>query len=240
MWRSLWIFLALAILSGCSTSTDTTFPTNSTTNLTDWYPTSKDFWAEYVIDSTMYLRDFQDTVTFIRNSQFYHREEIRDTIIKEDSLVQWMVRAERKKLITDPYTLFRNYSLTKSPELILKNEDNIRFVKIQAPIRDGMKWLGNRFIDTSTTKIYEGWNYTYQNINKPFQVDAHRFDTTLTVIQIADSNAIEKKLVYEVYAKGVGLVYSEFSLLEKQDGAAPWTLPENGYTIRKRIVNWKR
>ncbi|MFN5847364.1 MAG: hypothetical protein ACK43K_02630, partial [Chitinophagales bacterium] len=71
-------------------------------------------------------------------------------------------------------------------------------------------------------------------------ISSIKFDSTVTVLQHLDVNAIEKTHFYEVYTKNIGLVYAEYNKLEKQNANNGWDKPENGYTVVVKVIDWKR
>ena len=40
--------------------------------------------------------------------------------------------------------------------------------------------------------------------------------------------------------KGVGMIFSERNKLEKQNVSNFWDMPENGYSIVTKVIDWKR
>jgi hypothetical protein len=239
MIRLIGLSIIFSFTLSCSPNLDTSNPPEIENNPSEWYPKTLGFWTEYSIDSTTYRLQQGDTQVIISNSTSYFREEIEDSIPSFDTPRQFRIRASWKRSMTDNFQFYRYYSLLATSSYIVKNIDNQRYVKLQAPIRNELSWKGHRMLD-SVSPIFSNWNYTYTKVNEPLTKSSNYFDKTITVIQIADSNAIEYRYSMEVYAKDIGLVYSELSILEKQNGANPWSKPENGYTIRKKITNWKR
>jgi len=239
MIRLLGLCIIVGFALSCSSDIDTTVPTETENNLTNWYPTTIGFWTEYSIDSTTYRLQQGDTQVIISNSTSYFREEIEDSVPPFDTPHQFRIRASWKRSTVDNFQFHRYYSIMPNSSYLVKNMDNQHYVKLQVPIRNEFSWKGHRMLD-STSPIFYNWNYTYSKVNEPTTIASNYFDKTITVIQIADSNAIEFRYSKEIYAKNIGLIYSELSILEKQNGANPWSKPENGYTIRKRIINWKR
>ena len=239
MIRLIGLSIIFSFTLSCSPNLDTSNPPEIENNPSEWYPKTLGFWTEYSIDSTTYRLQQGDTQVIISNSTSYFREEIEDSIPSFDTPRQFRIRASWKRSMTDNFQFYRYYSLLATSSYIVKNIDNQRYVKLQAPIRNELSWKGHRMLD-SVSPIFSNWNYTYTKVNEPITISSNYFDKTITVIQIADSNAIEYRYSMEVYAKDIGLVYSELSILEKQNGANPWSKPENGYTIRKKITNWKR
>jgi len=96
-------------------------------------------------------------------------------------------------------------------------------MRLRFPIREGFQWKGHSFIDASsinsTVRYLADWNYTYQDVEKPYKVFSKTFDSTVTVMQRDEtipegpfSPTAYKQRNYgiEVYGKGVGLLYKDF------------------------------
>jgi uncharacterized protein YegJ (DUF2314 family) len=84
------------------------------------------------------------------------------------------------------------------------------------------------------------WTYIYKNVNQPITVFGNTFAQSTLIQKANDENAIEKLWVYDYYANNLGLVYALESNLKKQNVLNDWTQPENGYTITKQIIDWKK
>ena len=118
-------------------------------------------------------------------------------------------------------------------------ENNNRFLKLKGPVRDGLSWKGNSYIDTysinSTVKYLADWDYTYENVNQPMTLGTFRLDSTLqinerneTIGNVSDPNSYsEINFGQENYAKGIGLIYRNFLHIEYQ----PPTPGRGGYRI---------
>ena len=101
-------------------------------------------------------------------------------------------------------------------------ENNQRFIKLKAPLRNFYKWRGNAFIDTysinSEVKYLDDWEYTYDSVNVQLKVGTFTLDSTLRVDQRDEviGNPNDRNSYSEInygmekYAKGIGLVYRKF------------------------------
>lgn len=238
MYKLVFICWILACLS-CEKRLDTFISAPSVT-YSSFYPVSIGHWISYQVDSIRYIKSSLDPEPIITKSSYYILEEIVDTLEGFGTPTQYQIRVSIRKSLSDPWVFLRNNSLQLLSNEITKNESNLRFSKLHSPISATISWKGNKYIDTSVNKLFADWNYRYIDLFIPRQVSSHSFDTTITVLQYLDSNVIEKTHFYEVYAKGVGMVYSENHKLEKQNLDNFWDKPENGYSIITKVVDWKR
>jgi uncharacterized protein YegJ (DUF2314 family) len=121
------------------------------------------------------------------------------------------------------------------------NRNNVQFINLVFPISENTTWKGNQLIQTTDDLAYmSDWTYIYKNVNQPITVFSNTFAQSTLIQKANDENAIEKLWVYDYYANNVGLVYALESNLKKQNVLNDWTQPENGYTITKQIIDWKK
>lgn len=99
-----------------------------------------------------------------------------------------------------------------------KIEENIRLVKMIYPVSEGMTWDGNAF------NVFDQQDYTYLDVDVPFNNGIFTFDSTVTVEQLNDTNMIEHYYFSETYARNIGMVAKkEFSIesLKSMDSGCP-------------------
>lgn len=233
------LFLLLVSVWSCNKVPDT-FVSESPITYYNYYPSSIGFWIDYQVDSTRYIKSNLDPAPIITKSTTYFRELIEDTLRGFDTPYQYKVKVLTRKSLSEPWVFLRNHSMQPVSDHLTKNENNLRFIKLHSPINSSISWKGNRYIDTSIKQVYGDWNYRYIDLFQPKTLASFQFDTTITVLQYLDSNVIEKTHFFEIYAKGVGMVYSERHKLEKQNVENFWDKPENGYSIITKVIDWKR
>lgn len=125
-------------------------------------------------------------------------------------------------------------------------ENNLRYIKLLQPIRDGYTWKGNKYIDTysinSDQKYLDDWDYTYTDTHQPRTIGTFNFDSTVTVEQRDDSLGLpltpqtqyaEKNFGKEIYAAKVGMVYRNFIHYEFQRVSNSYT----GYGVTYTIID---
>lgn len=170
-----------------------------------YFPYTPGDFRIYQVDST-YYDDFYDTV----KTYSFHLKEVYESYFY-DSGNRQCIRIERWVKMTDTTDwLLRDvwYScLTNSYAERL--EENVRYTRLAFPVRRSTSWDGNAF-NVLDEQIYE-----YDNIDDAFALGLLNFDSTTTVIQAVSSNLIQDINQYEMYARGVGLVYKKYRDVEK-------------------------
>ena len=99
---------------------------------------------------------------------------------------------------------------------MIRNENNLRFVKLVSPPLNDVQWDGNVYLgglddlpyDEECNRLiyYEGWDYIYSNVNENYSIPDFDFENTITVEQFGDSNLIWFDYAKEIYALDVGMV----------------------------------
>jgi hypothetical protein len=232
-------FILVVTLSSCEKVLDK-FTLEEVNSYDSYYPVNIGYWIDYRVDSTSYVKSGLDPQPIVTETTGFIRELIEDTIIGFDTPVQYKVKVFSRKSLSDPWVFQKNKSIQPHANFITQNESNLRLIKLYSPINPTVSWKGNKFIDTSITKLYADWDYRYIDLFQSKTILSIRFDSTITVLQYLDTNAIEKTHFFETYAPRVGLIYAEYHKLEKQNVLNSWNNPENGYTIVRRVIDWKR
>jgi len=125
-------------------------------------------------------------------------------------------------------------------------ENNMRFIKLKAPVRNGYTWKGNSYIDLGTDYRYlEDWDYTYDSVNVSATIGSFTLDSTLKVDQRdevigipTDPNSYsEINRSNEKYAKGIGLVYRDFLHVEYQPPTPGRGAYRIGYGVRLTMID---
>jgi hypothetical protein len=129
--------------------------------------------------------------------------------------------------------------MVKTERNVEKIEDNIRYIKLTFPVIINNTWQGNKYVETkpsfmnlrfNSTYSFD-WTYEIKGVNQNYTfTDAGNTltsDSTLTVLQAADSSLIQKVYSFEKYAKNIGMVYKEFWRLDAQIN--PDSIPQQNY-----------
>ncbi|WP_315817436.1 hypothetical protein [Paraflavitalea speifideaquila] len=89
------------------------------------------------------------------------------------------------------------YEVIEGDNIVEVNENNLRFLKMQGPVKEGRSWKGNGYLpeepykqfDFSITEGMEFWEYTYEEFGAA-ELNGKAYDNTITITQINDSTDV--------------------------------------------------
>lgn len=85
----------------------------------------------------------------------------------------------------------------------IRTENGRDFVRLVLPVANQLSWDGNRYNQLGRDE------YTIRNAGQPYRVQDKVFGETVTVSTQLDSTLISVKKRIDVYARQVGLIYTE-------------------------------
>ncbi len=237
------VIMLLFALYSCKKETETL----QTALLTDYFPLEVGKTFLYRLDSTvpasfgtaLVVKSYQakDTVesTFTDNEgRLSYRifRFIRDTA----GLQSWSFRA--------------TFVATPTDQWIEYVDNNLRFLKLHAPVTEGYLWLAHSFIDTkslnTTVGYLDEWEYEYRNVGSEYTVFNTTYDSTVTVYQQDETtpegpfdpaNYYQLNKASEVYAKGIGLIYKEFLHWTWQTTPPPSKYEDGSYGVKLSLIS---
>ena len=212
----------------------------------EYFPTDSNTYIIYQVDSVLYssfATDGQDSVS-------WEVKEVWDTQFEDlqQKKARTLLRYQRPTGSNTDWASITPtvwYAVQDSGRAE-RMEGEERWVKLVFPIRDGATWDGSAYINTTdpTLTAYDGWKFTYSNINQPETINGQLFPETITVERSNDDeNLVEKKLYKEIYAKGIGSVYKEEWVLNLGGNDITTPLPwpqraERGYTTTNKVLTY--
>ncbi|MEP7142573.1 MAG: hypothetical protein ABI707_06875 [Ferruginibacter sp.] len=236
-------FLTILVLNACKKQTEDF----ASATIEDYSPLVVGKFITYQLDTFKYLPfSLQDiTVT-------YQIKYVTDALITDNlerpayRIIRYIRKTAQGAWVPD--NTFTAVNTGSSLEFI---ENNLRFLKLKLPIRDGYSWKGNSYIDTyslnSDVRYLDDWDYTYEGLNEPLILGSIQLDSTLKVSERdevignpADVNSYsEKNFSAEVYAKGIGLVYRKFLHTEFQPATPglPSSYSDGSYGITLTMID---
>jgi len=223
---------ALTVFSACKKKVDDF----STPPLGDYYPLTVGKYITYNLDSIVYYSNFGTSAT-IKSYQVKHVVDAQITDASGRPAYR-IIRYIRPVggVTWNPDNTFMAVPTATNIEFV---ENNLRFIKLQSPIRQDFTWKGNAYINTtslsSTLKYLGDWDYTYDSMNVKTNLGALTVDSTIKVAEIDNQTTIDRTYSVEKYAKGIGLVYRSF--LYWNNGTANGRYTDNSYGVVMKMID---
>ena len=215
-------------------------------SVNDYSPMQVGKYITYNLDSTLYINFGQKDTVISYQVQDVVDAQMTDNLGRPAYRI---IRYIRKDTSDDwqPNNTFLVVPTGKSIEYV---ENNLRFLKLEMPVKQDFSWKGNSYIDTyslaSDLQYLDDWDYIYDSIDAPIMINSLSFDSTIKVTErdeflgqdpaIAGTQYAEKTYAEEKYAKGVGLIYREFLHWEYQGGQTGVPGYFVGYGIKLSIT----
>lgn len=201
----------------------------TTTSVNAYFPLQVGKLIIYDLDSTVFTNFNQTETVRHYQAQYKVQDSTTDNLGREGYTIYRYLRSDS----TQDWTMDNVFTVFPTDNLVECIQDNLRFIKLAAPVENGFSWKGNSYLAFDPYRSYvfanpafmEDWEYTYDDVNKPLTVGTQTFDSTVTVLEVADSTGdpkvpgteyAEKTFSIEKYAKGVGLIYKDFIHWEYQ------------------------
>jgi hypothetical protein len=186
-------FFLLAALAGCS-------PTEPRPEALGYayFPLETGAFLEYDATETQYALTGPPTT---RTYQI--REVVGEAQPDATGAPTFRLERYRRAGDTQPWRIDSVWTARQTPELALRTENNLPFVKLIFPLAEGQRWDGNALNGRGPDP------YELRELHRPRAVGAQTFDRTLTVVQQNDSTLVSLDRRTEIYAEAVGLVYRE-------------------------------
>ena len=163
------------------------------------------FFYPNVGQSVIYdVEDTQYELTGKFMVKTYQLKEINVLVFKDlDGKEAFKIERYRRENETQKWTIDSVFMAKKEIDKALKSENNVTYVKIYFPIKEGLKWNGNAY------NSFGNDTYELKKINQSFQTNGQKFENTFSVVQQNDSTLVDLKRRIEVYAENIGMIYQE-------------------------------
>jgi hypothetical protein len=244
------IFLVVVVAIACNKQ-DASL---NSTQLGEYMPLQTGKYIHYRLDSMRFI-DFGQRDTIVS----YDAKDVVDGELT-DNLGRQTFRIVRylrdvNSTNEEDYIAKLTYFVTPSRESVEVQEENLKFQKLRLPVNNGYNWHGNSFLPpTPYFELYQFsndedinvWDYTYMNVNEPSIVNDNVYDSTVTILQVADSSNVPiefpEGLAYrnywtETYAKNIGLIYKEVVMWEYQPPNSGNPGFRSGFGITMSIID---
>ncbi len=228
--KCIFLFLLIIIIASCKKEK---LESADSLQYRDYFPLQTGTWIEYSTDSVVHL-ETDDALEIDTAIRYYHsqiREEVDTPFTDAENQTAYVITRYWRSNDTLPWALTNVWTAKTTPYSAQKVEDNIRFIKMEFPIKSSSAWNGNAF------NTYPEENYSYEDLYQPASFGALTFDSTVTVLQNDFESLINKIYKKEIYAAHVGMIYKQ------QDSVNTVTTPNgtvilNGTEIKYTITDY--
>ena len=202
----------------------------------------------YQVDSVIY--DITQSGTEQIFSTAFIKEEIVETFTDNTGRQVYRIERYYRQDETNPWEIKDVWTAGVRNNQAERTEENLRFIKMVFPLREGTIWNGNLFIDETTIipiageslEVYKNWEYEVIGVGVPDEIRGIVYDEVATMTQANNENLIEYRYSLEKYAKNIGLIYKEMKILDTQCIDAcegqPWEdKAEKGFILRQFLIS---
>lgn len=175
----------------------------------DFFPLQVGKYWIYQVDSIVY----DDEGLKVDTTHLFFREEIKDWRLNSSGDTTFICeRFESYDSIN--WNIKEVFSLERTRTQALRTENNLRFIKMIFPIHRNERWDGHRFFDPTfnvpiageNMQVFLDWEYRYTDVQNDI----------ITISQADYDNNINLRKAEEQYARGIGLVQRNWSILYTQ------------------------
>lgn len=212
----------LAIVVGISCTKETE-PVDESTFGYDFFPVTKGKSWIYASDSIIYDNGGTKIDTFVS----FIKEEIGDSFIDEAGNTVYKLNRYFRRNPTDVWSRTNTWTTYTDRTRAIRTEENLKFVKLVFPLKKGLRWDGNVFLDEDikidvageSIEAYKNWKHKIEEINEKFSFKGSDA-VAVKVNLVDDASIIDRRKVTEYYGKGIGLLKKEMIILDS-DGSRP-------------------
>ncbi|MBL0357432.1 MAG: hypothetical protein IPP72_11350 [Chitinophagaceae bacterium] len=231
--------LAALFFSACKKETEEL----KTAAISEYVPLQVGKYITYQLDSFRYLPFSTQGITITYQVKFLVDAEITDNLGRPAYRIVRHIRLTE----AEPWVPDNTFSAVNTGTGFEFIDNNLRFLKLKEPVKNGYTWKGNSFINTSSQysdfRFLDGWDYAYDSLDAPLTLGAINLDSTVKIAQRDEiignpddpGSYSEQNYGVEYYAKGIGLVYKRFFHSEYQPptsgGSGYYSDASKGFTL---------
>ncbi|WP_018623126.1 hypothetical protein [Spirosoma luteum] len=131
------------------------------------------------------------------------KERIGDSYTDVTGQTAYRLSRYRRTTVNQPWQADSIWAVRLVNNEAIRTENGRDFVRLTGPVADQLNWDSNRYNQLGRD------DYTIRNAGQPYRVQDKVFDETVTVLNQLDSTLISVKKRIDVYARQVGLIYTE-------------------------------
>lgn len=212
--------LAVVVILSCNKETQ---PVDESTFGYDFFPITKGKSWIYASDSIIYDNGGTKIDTF---SSFI-KEEVGDSFVDETGITVYKLNRFFKRNANDIWSRTNTWTTYTDKTRAIRTEENLKFIKLVFPLKKGLRWDGNVFLDEDikidvageSIEAYKNWKHKIEEIDENFNFNGTDVKS-VRVNLVDDASIIDRRKVTEYYGQGIGLLKKEMIILDS-DGSRP-------------------
>ncbi len=209
-----------------------------------YYPTKPGAFWEYQMDSIIY----DDQGSTIIETTSFHKETIVDQYLNANGDSTFVIEISYKKDSSSNYVPKRQWIIEKTPQQLIRTEENLSFKKLVFPMTLDQEWESPLFNKNTVIENVAGESiYTFKNweskvlsIDETIVQNGVTYDDAIVIQHADDNNIIERRFNVEKYDLGIGLFHRRMMILDTQCTICtdPWEeKAEAGFILEQTLIN---
>lgn len=228
------------LLFGCAKQTEEPGFSDGAT----FFPVYQGLERVYQSDSIIWSNNGTDIDTL----HSFIKEVIGDSLSGSDGKT-WVILQRYYSKDSVNWVPIHSWQIQIGAGRVVLMEENIPFIKMVFPFREGTRWSGNalfdedRYIQLGGERMqpYQDWRYRV-SLEEPDIPCAKGQCQVVRVDQVDASTLLDRRLSVEYYGAGIGLIKKEMVILDG-DGTRPndpWDKKaKKGFTHTLRLLQYK-
>jgi hypothetical protein len=163
---------------------------------TEYFPLKTGNYIIYEVDSTGFSSAGDS------NYLYELKDLVADTFYDQEKRLNYRIERYHRQASPDAWELREVWVAIPSQQNLITYEQNINYVRLYFPVNVDQMWNQNAYNNLGLM------NVNYSEIHKPFKMGTVFVDSTVTVIEKADTtNLVKNEYQKRVYGYNTGLVY---------------------------------
>ncbi|SDE87420.1 hypothetical protein SAMN04487996_107252 [Dyadobacter soli] len=204
----------------------------------EYFPVTTGAYRVYAVEEAIYSSGVKEP----KSGKWFEKEEVMS--IKKDSngvsecIIAYSVRAKS----TDYWQKTKEYKAFIYPEKVVVNRDNEAITSLVFPYSPTVQWDGYQHFSLDDDDPRWGFQFHYEDLDKPLQVDSLHFPATLKVTERIDTTGpVLYRFGYKTYAKGIGLVLdvrTDYDYLQNNGDLVGYRIIDKGVRRVRKIIEY--
>ena len=222
----IWLIAAILAIGGCKSGEEAP----AVDFKYGYFPIEVGHWTIYNVDSVVWSLIHAETAYTVT---YQWMELVESNFIDGQGRPSSRIECYRRDSVSQPWQIEAVWVATRTRTTAEKVEDNLRFIKLVFPPKEGKTWRGNVFIQTSAFDWLGDWEYEMIWVDEPYLFEGKIYPNTIKVLQHEENaNLLQRILAYEVYALGIGMIEKELTIENRSGFGQPVT---DGFSLVMKI-----